>query len=107
MDGHRYREQNIRITPEKGSDPRMFKISRRITPNVEIPPKKLIEAGFEYVCEVNGVKLFRKRKCLCFMPGMVRPPGFEPGLSARGADVLDQARRRPQITLINYFHKLI
>ena len=23
---------------------------------------KLIEAGFEYVCEINGVKLFRKRK---------------------------------------------
>ena len=24
--------------------------------------KTLIEAGFEYVCEVEGVKLFRKRK---------------------------------------------
>lgn len=24
--------------------------------------KALIEAGFEYVCELNGVKLFRKRK---------------------------------------------
>jgi len=23
---------------------------------------ELIEAGFDYVCEVNGVKLFRKRK---------------------------------------------
>jgi len=23
---------------------------------------KLMEAGFEYVCEINGVKLFRKRK---------------------------------------------
>jgi predicted RNase H-like HicB family nuclease len=24
--------------------------------------RKLIEEGFEYVCEVDGVKLFRKRK---------------------------------------------
>jgi uncharacterized protein (DUF2461 family) len=24
--------------------------------------KKLVEAGFEYVTEVDGVKLFRKRK---------------------------------------------
>ena len=32
-------------------------------------------------------------------PGLVRPPGFEPGLSARGADVLDQARRRPHSLL--------
>jgi hypothetical protein len=24
--------------------------------------QKLIEAGFEYVCEFDGVKLFRKRK---------------------------------------------
>jgi len=24
--------------------------------------RKLIEAGFEYVTEMNGVKLFRKRK---------------------------------------------
>ncbi|MCD6243234.1 site-specific integrase, partial [Candidatus Bathyarchaeota archaeon] len=23
---------------------------------------KLIEVGFEYVCEINGVKIFRKRK---------------------------------------------
>jgi len=23
---------------------------------------KLIEAGFDYVCEINGVKLFRKHK---------------------------------------------
>ena len=23
---------------------------------------ELIEAGFEYVCEINGAKLFRKRK---------------------------------------------
>ena len=23
---------------------------------------ELIEAGFDYVCEINGVKLFRKRK---------------------------------------------
>jgi len=23
---------------------------------------QLIEAGFEYVCEVNGAKIFRKRK---------------------------------------------
>ena len=24
--------------------------------------RKLIEAGFEYVCDVDGVKLFRKRR---------------------------------------------
>jgi len=24
--------------------------------------KKLVEEGFEYVCEVEGTKLFRKRK---------------------------------------------
>jgi hypothetical protein len=24
--------------------------------------QKLIESGFEYVCEIDGVKLFRKRK---------------------------------------------
>jgi len=24
--------------------------------------RKLVEAGFEYVCEFNGSKLFRKRK---------------------------------------------
>jgi hypothetical protein len=24
--------------------------------------RKLIEQGFEYVCEIDGVKLFRKRK---------------------------------------------
>ncbi|MCS7374512.1 MAG: hypothetical protein NDF56_06000 [archaeon GB-1845-036] len=36
--------------------------------------KKLIERGFEYVCEVEGVKLFRKRKqeftaSLCWYAG--------------------------------------
>jgi dihydropteroate synthase len=24
--------------------------------------KELIEAGFEYVCDIDGIKLFRKRK---------------------------------------------
>jgi len=24
--------------------------------------KSLIEAGFDYVCDINGIKLFRKRK---------------------------------------------
>ena len=24
--------------------------------------KQLIEAGFEYICDIEGVKLFRKRK---------------------------------------------
>jgi len=27
-----------------------------------IEVRKLVEAGFEYVCTMNGIKLFRKRK---------------------------------------------
>jgi hypothetical protein len=27
-----------------------------------VPTKQLIEAGFEYVCDYNGNKIFRKRK---------------------------------------------
>ena len=34
--------------------------------------------------------------------GLVRLPGFEPGLSAWQADVLNQARRRPQSIPIFY-----
>jgi hypothetical protein len=26
------------------------------------PPAEVIEAGFDYVCQLNNVKLFRKRK---------------------------------------------
>jgi hypothetical protein len=32
------------------------------TANTIDDAKKLIEAGFEYVTEIDGVKLFRKRK---------------------------------------------
>jgi hypothetical protein len=33
----------------------------KVAENVE-EAKALIESGFEYVTEVNGIKLFRKRK---------------------------------------------
>ncbi|MEM3673570.1 MAG: hypothetical protein QW468_05040 [Candidatus Bathyarchaeia archaeon] len=36
-------------------------MSARLPKTVE-QTAELIEAGFEYVCEIDGVKLFRKRK---------------------------------------------
>jgi len=60
MPGHR----NIRI---RSSTPQLVKTQSedeyvcRVTKTVE-QAAELIEAGFEYVCEIDGVKLFRKRK---------------------------------------------
>lgn len=31
--------------------------------------KELIEAGFEYVCDINNIKIFRKRKILVDLMG--------------------------------------
>jgi hypothetical protein len=38
---------------------------------------------------------------------MVRPPGFEPGSSAWQADVLDQARLRPQASEFRYLFIMV
>jgi len=44
--------------------------------------RMLVEAGFEYICDIEGVKLFRKRKQfvagLCQNDGLVPRAGFEP-----------------------------
>jgi len=41
----------------KGEDEFICKVAKTVDQALE-----LIEAGFEYVCEIEGVKLFRKRK---------------------------------------------
>jgi len=43
--------KTIVITPEEGNDPRIFKVSSRLANTL-----------FGYMCEINGIKLFRKRK---------------------------------------------
>src|SRR2546425_450108 len=47
----------VTLTPEKGSHPRQFKIATTVGDCA-----KLIEAGFEYVTQMDSTKLFRKRK---------------------------------------------
>ena len=44
--------------PEKNSKPRIFAISAK----TEAEALQLIEAGFEYVCDIGDAKIFRKRK---------------------------------------------
>ena len=62
--------------------------------------KSLIEAGFDYVTDMDGVKLFRKWKQLSLLMG---PQDFwwgrgdlNPGPRTPQARILDQARPRPQ-----------
>jgi len=49
--------------------------------------KELIEAGFEYVCDINNIKLFRKRKILADLKG--------PGTMEKGAVVEHGLRYAP------------
>jgi len=68
-----FENKTVNITPEKGSEPRQLRISTQLisfesddfhsaTATTVQDAQKLVEAGFEYVCDFNETKLFRKRK---------------------------------------------
>jgi integrase len=60
MLGHRNIKNTLiytQLVNSEGDDEYICKAAKTVEQAAE-----LIEAGFEYVCEVDGVKLFRKRK---------------------------------------------
>lgn len=58
-----FERQTIRITAEKGSNPRIFRMSNTlIVAKTPGEVQELIEAGFEYVCSKEDLLFFRKRK---------------------------------------------
>jgi hypothetical protein len=70
----------------------LFKDQREFVSKVAKMEKdacELVEAGFEYVCDFNGSKIFRKSKCQprdkppSFLLTKVRGVGFEPYLKWR------------------------